>query len=336
MSMARLTVLEAGPLTSVQGSPRQGFMRFGVPPSGPIDRIAHAAANLAIGREAVAAGIEISLGGLTLHCDEGRLDFALCGGDFAASCDENAIGSWTTGRIAAGQRLRIVQGEQGNWAYLALAGQLVAPQWLGSASTHLIAGLGGGRLLPGHTLVITAEAGARAQGPIPRPNPARTARTELRVVLGPQQRFFSERDLQALAAEAFRPSLRFDRMGMLLDGPILQPLSIAMISEPAVRGALQVDGSGRTVMLLADHQTTAGYPKVATVLGCDTESVAQANPGTPLRFLPVEPEQAIAIARETAQEDRAYLGEIAKGPVDFATRLWTANLVSGVQHANEG
>lgn len=330
---ARLTVIQAGPLTSIQGGPRRGFLRFGVPPSGPIDRIAHAAANLAIGRDAAAPGIEMSLGGLLLHCDAGALDFALCGGDFTASCDDAALGCWTTGRIEAGQRLRIVPGRAGNWAYLAFAGRLLVPEWLGSASTHLLAGLGGGRLVPGDTLTIAADAGARARGAVPQPAPART---DLRIVLGPQHRYFPDRDLDALVCGTFRASLGFDRMGVVLDGPALHPSSIAMVSEPAIRGALQVDGTGRTVLLLADHQTTAGYPKVATMLGCDTESLAQASPDTPLRLTPVEPAQAIAIARDAARENRAYLAEVAKGPVDFETRLRTANLVSGVQDANDG
>ncbi len=330
---ARLTVIQAGPLTSIQGGLRRGFLRFGVPPSGPIDRIAHAAANLALGRDAAAPGIEMSLGGLVLHCDEGALDFALCGADFTALRDNAALGPWTSGRLEAGQRLRIASGRNGNWGYLAFAGRLLVPEWLGSASTHLIAGLGGGRLLPGDTLTIAADAGTRASGAIPRPDPARN---DLRIIVGPQHRFFSDQDLAALVSHAFRASLGFDRMGVVLDGPALHPSSIAMVSEPAIRGALQVDGAGRTVMLLADHQTTAGYPKVATVLGCDTESLAQASPDTPLRFTSVEPEQAIAIAREAAREHRAYLAEVARGPVDFETRLRTANLVSGVQDANDG
>lgn len=333
MSMAKLTVVQAGPLTSIQGGPRLGFLRFGVPPSGPIDRIGHAAANLALGRDAAAPGIEMSLGGLVLHCEEGALDFALCGGDFTASIDDLVLGSWMAARIEAGQRLRVLSGRSGNWGYLSFAGRVRASEWLGSASTNVLAGLGGGRLVPGDMLTIEVDAGTRAHGPIAQGPPFRT---DVRIVMGPQQRFFSDDDLQNLKSATFCASLSFDRMGILLDGPVLHPSSIAMVSEPAIRGALQIDGAGRMAMLLADHQTTAGYPKVATVLGCDTGSVTQASPETLLRFTPVEPAHAIAITRETVRLERAYLAEVAKGPIDFETRLRTANLVSGVQNANEG
>ncbi len=325
--ITRLLVEQAGPLTTIQDGGRRGLMRFGVPHSGPVDRLAFAAAQTVLGNPAGAAAVELSLGGLTLACRSGEAAFALAGGDFAAELDGVALGPWTVGRLTAGARLRIRAGEAGNWAYLALAGHLRTPTWLGSAATHLLAGLGGGILATGDELEVQASGTDVQPGPMPRPDlllgPAR-------IVLGPQDRFFPPEALAILTSDGFSATARFDRMGLQLDGPKLVPTALDMLSEPAVRGALQVNGTGGLTLLLADHQTTGGYPKIATMLAADADRIAQLRPGAAIRFIALTQMEAVAAARHEHAEAAAYLARLVGNRETLDARLGRLNLVDGV------
>lgn len=305
MSEAVLAVSFAGPHVSVQDGGRPGLMRYGVPRSGPLDRRSFAAANLALGNPAGAPGIEVSMGGLILQCLSGAVGFAVAGGGFIVEHAGDRRGSWSVATLRAGESLTIRPGPWGSWCYLAFAGRLQVPQWLGSASTHAISGLGGGRLTRGTQLVI-ADAARRAECRIPCPVTARP-RHELRVTLGPQQRFFSAGTISDFLSGAWRMTDAWDRMGVRLAGPPIAPqAALDMPSGPVVRGSVQVAGDGVATVLLADHQTTGGYPRIATVLDCDLDGFVQLRPRDRVSFRPVSAEQAISLAR-TAQRGRAAL-----------------------------
>lgn len=305
MSEAVLAVSFAGPHVSVQDGGRPGLMRYGVPRSGPLDRRSFAAANLALGNPAGAPGIEVSMGGLILQCLSGAVGFAVAGGGFIVEHAGDRRGSWSVATLRAGEALTIRPGPWGSWCYLAFAGRLQVPQWLGSASTHAISGLGGGRLTHGTQLVI-ADAARRAECRIPCPVTARP-RHELRVTPGPQQRFFSARTISDFLSGAWRMTDAWDRMGVRLAGPLIAPqAALDMPSGPVVRGSVQVAGDGVATVLLADHQTTGGYPRIATVLDCDLDGFVQLRPRDRVSFRPVSAEQAISLAR-TAQRGRAAL-----------------------------
>lgn len=302
---AVLSVRAAGPLVSVQDGGRGGLMRYGVPRSGPMDRGAFAAANLALGNPADAPGIEISLGGLALECLAGEVGFALTGGGFLAEHGERRSGSWSVGTLRAGEHLVIRGGPWGSWCYLAFAGRMQVQEWLGSAATHWVSGFGGGRLAPGSRLEI-ADPSPRTPRAIPCPVQARP-RTRLHVTLGPQQRFFAPETLAQLAAGPWRVTGAGDRMGVRLDGPRMTPAAtLDMPSEPVSRGSIQVAGDGVATLLMADHQTTGGYPKIATVLDSDLDGFAQLRPGDALAFDVVSPEQAIGLARTAALTARRW------------------------------
>lgn len=305
MSEAVLAVSFAGPHVSVQDGGRPGLMRYGVPRSGAMDRRSFAAANLALGNPAGAPGIEVSMGGLMLQCLSGAVGFAVAGGGFIVEHAGDRRGSWSVATLRAGESLTIRPGPWGSWCYLAFAGRLQVPQWLGSASTHAISGFGGGRLTRGTQLVI-ADAARRAECRIPCPVTARP-RHELRVTLGPQQRFFSAGTISDFLSGAWRMTDAWDRMGVRLAGPPIAPqAALDMPSGPVVRGSVQVAGDGVATVLLADHQTTGGYPRIATVLDCDLDGFVQLRPRDRVSFRPVSAEQAISLAR-TAQRGRAAL-----------------------------
>ncbi|WP_323022083.1 biotin-dependent carboxyltransferase family protein [Pararhodobacter sp.] len=305
MAEAVFRVVQAGPLVSVQDGGRPGMMRFGVPASGGMDRKALALANLALGQPEGSPVIEVSLGGLTLECVSGRVSLAVTGGAFVVEAGGHKTGSWQVLTIEAGERLVIRRGHWGAWAYLAFAGTLQAPRWLGSAATLASSNLGGGVLKAGQDWVV-AEAEVLPPRDLPRPVSARPRRG-VHVVMGPQAHCFAPEALEAFATGPWFLTPQGDRMGVRLKGPALalgDALSIP--SEPIVRGSVQVAGDGVPVVLLADHQTTGGYPKIATVLDDDLDAFAQLRPGDGVAFTPISAEEAAALGRFRAERWAEY------------------------------
>lgn len=334
MSGASLRVNFAGPLVSIQDGGRFGHMRYGVPASGPMDRAAFAIANRALGRPEDATGIEISLGGVSLECLSGSVSFAVAGGGFAVDHAGAKCGSWTVRTLEAGDKLTIRAGAWGSWTYLAFAGALRARKWLGHAATHAMAGFGGGALVSGQELEIE-DAGVTDDrlGDIACPEFAQAA-TTARVVVGPQEHCFEPASLEAFLNTPYRLTDLYDRMGVRMEGPTLALVeALSIPSEPILRGSVQVSGEGFPTVLLADHQTTGGYPKIATVLGVDVDRMAQLRAGDAVRFKAVTPEQAIAATREDAEAREAYFTELARPRGSLAQRLMRENLIDGVVSA---
>jgi allophanate hydrolase len=327
MATARLRVEAAGPLTTVQDAGRRGWMRFGVSRSGPVDSLAFRAAVAAVGAEAEeGVAIELSMGGIALRSVEGAVGFALTGPGFIAELDGVALGDWAVGTLHAGARL-VVRGQvgAGNWGYLAFAGAPQVRRWLGRAATHSASGLGAGAVTAGQVLRLEGCRTLPARG-LPVPGDA-AAITTVRAVLGPQERFFDEADVVRLTGETFRTSGRMDRMGLVLEGPALVPTRLDMPSEAIVFGNLQVDGAGRITLLLADHQTSGGYPRIATLLARDAERVAQAPAGAAFRIKLVTAEEAVRIARAEAARQRAWLAQVADAET-LEARLMGRNLIT--------
>lgn len=300
MSRAVLRVVEAGPLCSVQDGGRIGFMRFGVPASGAMDRLALALANRAVGNAAGAAAVEVSLGGIVLEVEEGAVSMALAGGGFLVTAAGVRGGSWQVVTLREGDRLDLRRGPWGSWCCIAFAGRLLAREWLGSVATHAISGLGGGMVTAGRRLVVEA-ARVVPERALACPVWARP-RGEVAVVIGPQDRFFGADRIEVLLGATFRLTDAHDRMGMRLRGPSLAPEgALSIPSEPVLRGAIQVAGDGVAAVLMADHQTTGGYPKIATLAGVEVDAFAQLRPHAAVAFRAVTPEQAVGLARVRAQ-----------------------------------
>lgn len=296
---ARFRVDFAGPLVTVQDGGRPGGLRYGVPASGAMDRAALALANHALGLPPGTPGVEVSRGGLRLTCLEGAETLAICGGGFIVERGAARFGSWQVLGIRAGETLTIRPGPWGNWCCIAFAGGLNAPRWLGSAATHAASGLGGGVLKTGDS-VTSGGSPAGQDRPLPCPVWARP-QPRPRLVIGPQDRFFPPDALERLQGATFTITPQGDRMGVRLSGPHLTPAAaLAIPSEPILRGSLQVAGDGVVTVLLADHQTTGGYPKIATMLDADTDGFAQLRPGSPLQFRLISPAQAVQAARLAA------------------------------------
>lgn len=313
MAETVFSIVHAGPHVTVQDGGRPGLMRYGVPASGPMDRMSLAIANTALGNPPGQAGIEVSLGGLALDCRSGAVTLAVAGGGFIVGVGERVLGSWQVLTVRAGERLTVRSGPWGNWTCLAFAGQVQAPSWLGSRATHSTSGFGGGGLVAGQELVVTGtKLHEGREGRIPCPVWARP-RAAVRAVLGPQDRFFAPEAVELLTSTPFQLTDSYDRMGVRLRGPgLVMASALSIPSEPILRGSVQVSGDGVATVLLADHQTTGGYPKIATLIGEDIDGFAQLRPHDFARFRLVSPEEAVGIARHRARHKAAYLAALGR------------------------
>lgn len=328
MTSARFHVVSAGPLVSFQDEGRFGSLRFGVPASGPMDRLGHAAANLAIGNGRNATAIEVSMAGVILECIAGPVTVAIAGGGFRLAQPGPWQDPWLVTTLEAGDRLAVEMGEWGSWAYVAFAGEVEADRWLGSTATHAPSGFGGGVLGTGQVITIDqARSEPERDGPIPVPDFAHPLDV-VPVVLGPQRQRFVDEATADLLDHRYELTEAYDRMGVRLSGPELalnDALSIP--SEPIVRGSIQVAGDGVPTVLLADHQTTGGYPKIATVVSSELDRFSQRRAGDRIRFTSVTPAEAIELSRARAAESNHYLDAIVEPARTLAQRLMHHNLI---------
>ncbi|HAD29668.1 MAG TPA: allophanate hydrolase [Rhodobacteraceae bacterium] len=334
MTKARFKVVFAGPLVSFQDQGRFGHLRFGVSTSGPMDRFAHRAAHALVGNSNAGSAIEVSLGGLILECVAGEAMLTVAGGGFSVQCGATNTNGWTTQIIRRGEKLTLRAGEWGSWCYIAFAGQLTLDKWLGSTSTHSMSGFGAGKLTAGVEFEVqNSEVFNSRCGDTLCPNAARTT-DKVRMIVGPQDQYFNLEAVKYFCSKPFELTDAFDRMGVRLSGPkLLLKDALSIPSEPIVRGSVQISGDGVPTVLLADHQTTGGYPKIATVLSVDVDRLAQMRSGDTFRFIPVSAEDAIAAVRKHYSTCEAILDDLAAPKATLAEKLQSLNLIDGIVSA---
>jgi antagonist of KipI len=302
MTDAVLHVLKPGLQTTVQDLGRWGRQALGVPVAGPMDPFSHRLANLLVGNAINAATIEITLIGPELEFSADTT-IALCGADFDVSANGQPVSRGVTTPIASRTRLIFGRRRAGARAYLAIAGGFQTPVVLGSRATHLVSRMGGleGRALIAGDRLPYVTAPGRAVRRAPGLTLPANGRAHLRLLPGPQADWFAQSAMSALTGVSFRVSPRSNRMGFRLEGPPL-PRSKAgePISEPLAFGALQVPSAGEPILLMADRQTTGGYPKIASVIAADLPIAGQLAPGDFIEFALCSRQEAASalIARE--------------------------------------
>ena len=333
--MAALLIETAGPGITLQDGGRHGYLRYGITAAGPMDPLMHATANRAAGNPLDAAAVEISTGGLAVTAEGGALGLALLAPGFRVTLDGAALPDTLALTLEPGQRLVVRAGDAGAWGYLAVSGLIDVAPVLGSVATHTRSGLGG---LDGRALAAGDRLPIRdprtGDGPPHRllaPWLARDPR-EIRVVLGPQDDYFAPEQIAAFLAGPWTVSPRGDRMACFLDGtPLTHAKGHDIVSDGVAMGAIQVPGNGLPIVLMADRQSTGGYPKIATVIGPDLGRLAQIRGGARLSFRSVPVAEAVAARR--AERD-VLTDPVQREPVvrtDFASDfLLGLNLVGGV------
>jgi len=303
------SLLEAGLLTTVQDLGRHGYLRYGIPVSGPVDRQAFILANRLVGNPDMAAGLECTLMGPTLQMMAESV-VAVTGADMPLTVNKREFPGWTAIRVRARDVVKLGPNRSGMRAYLALAGGVDLPLVLGSRSTYLRGRLGGyqGRQLQrGDLLSVGAPLVEphRLEGRAVRPEmiPNYGDGVEARVILGPQDDRFTPEGIATFLQGPYEMTHQSDRMGARLRGPaITHTRGHDIISDGVPLGGIQVAGDGQPIVLLVDRQSTGGYTKIATVCSFDVGRVGQARPGQRLRFKQISVGEAHALLR--AERDR--------------------------------
>ncbi|EKS38030.1 biotin-dependent carboxyltransferase family protein [Afipia broomeae] len=308
--MSKLVVVTTGPATSIQDAGRFGAQRYGLTTSGAMDRTSLAMANTLAGNSPLAAAIEIGPFATAFTVRNGAVRVALSGAARVADVAGSPLLMSETALIADGETLRLGAARSGVFTYLAIEGGIAGEPVFGSLSVNARADLGSpfprplqaGDVLDVGTAQVTSH--ERALDTFDQPQ------SPIRVVMGPQDDEFGAACDVFLNSE-WRISATSDRMGYRLEGPkVVHPGGHNIVSDGAVHGSIQVPGNGQPIVLMADHGTTGGYPKIATVISADLGRFAQMQSGAMVRFKAVTVEEAQNEARKLAQFIQALPGRI--------------------------
>ena len=304
-----IRILEPGALTTVQDLGRPGHLRYGIPPSGPIDHAAFVTANRLAGNPDGAAGLECTVLGPRFVA-EAPCAIALTGAAMPLTVNGAEAPAWTTLILRGGDVVKLGPARAGLRAYVAFSGGIDVHFVLGSRSTYVRGRLGG---LDGRALRKDDRL-ALLSAPLPplrraraRVIPAFDPEPEIRVVLGPQADRFTDEGIRTFLGSAYEMLPQSDRMGARLHGPcIAHARGHDIISDGIALGSIQVPGDGQPIALLVDRQSTGGYTKVATVCSFDIGRLGQVKPGHRVRFRAVE----LAQAQRTLRQWRAALDDV--------------------------
>ncbi|WP_075619808.1 biotin-dependent carboxyltransferase family protein [Paenisporosarcina indica] len=307
--------IEKGGLqTTIQDLGRRGFQKYGVIASGVMDPYAHRLANILVDNKETDPTIEITLMGPHITFQNDCL-FALTGGDLSPSIDGLPIKMWRPIVVKKGSKLTFGKPVSGCRTYLAVAGGFIVSEVMGSKSTYLRAGIGGfeGRALQKGDVVQVGECSQYVKGNMKHLSknenkgsfiqmewtlmakaiPTYRPETSVRIIDGRQAHLFNEKSKDVFFNHAFQASSDSDRMGYRMKGPQLalkEPKEL--LSEAVSFGSIQVPPDGQPIILMADRQTTGGYPKIGQVATVDLQKMSQLKPGEYLRFERISLEEA--------------------------------------------
>jgi antagonist of KipI len=329
-----IRVVKPGLLTTVQDAGRHGLQHLGIVPGGAMDPVALELANALVGNVLGEAGLEITVIGPELEFGCTAL-VALCGARFDATLDGAPLPPDRPVLVERGARLALGRAIAGARACLAIAGGIAVPVVLGSRSTFLPASFGGfeGRALRAGDLVplaadaaevaarrYAALAGRRALAgglasvgwSVPTLTLPEREPITVRAMEGRHHSLFEAASQRAFFEATWRVLPESNRMGFRLAGPtLLRPGSAEIQSEPTCLGTVQVPADGQPIALMADHQTTGGYPRIAEIASADVPRLAQLAPGATVRFARCSLAEAVALRRALRRRVNAALRALA-------------------------
>lgn len=322
--MLKMTILNPGPLSTIQDEGRYGAMASGFSPSGAMDSRAMKLANLLVGNGLTDGCIEMTMAGLTarFECD---CVIAVTGADMMpkwiqskgqGTCSET-FPMYCAVAVKKGDVLTMGAAKKGMRCYLAVAGGFDLPQVMGSMSTNLkctLGGFQGRRLQAGDELLLRRDSHITHFGPRSmKPENEYPEHITVRVVPGPQEDYFTEQGMATFLREEYAVSNQSDRMGVRLEGSKIESKDgVDIISDGIVTGSVQIPASGTPIIMMADRQTTGGYAKIATVISVDVRKIAQARPGTYIRFQAVNVKEAVRLKRREEAKIRALENKLLR------------------------
>lgn len=289
--MGEIRIKNSGLLTLIQDSGRCGYQQFGVPVSGVMDSFSHRVANILLGNNENEALLEITILGPEIEFMNDSL-MAITGGDLSPVLNGEPISMWESVCVKRGDVLSFGSIKDGCRSYIAFAGGIQTEKVMGSKSTYVkakIGGLHGGSLKAGDVLKIgDLKQGLTSTKYRKLPNeyiPAYSKDIEVRVILGPQDNYFTKKGMEKFLSTEYTVTNECDRMGYRLEGEAIEHVNSAdIISDGINFGAIQIPSHGQPIIMMADRQTAGGYTKIANVISIDLPKIAQAKPGDCIRF----------------------------------------------------
>lgn len=300
--MAKITVISSGPLSTIQDEGRFGYMNTGFSPNGAMDSYSMKLANILVGNAPGDGVVEMTMLGMTVSFDSSAV-IALTGADMLPEINGKPAKMYTACEVHEGDTLALKAAISGMRTYFAVAGGFDIAPVMGSMSTNLKCKLGGfyGRKLrAGDELPLRRSLDLRLIGErSAEPENAYPDCVTVRVVTGPQDDYFTDKGMQTFLTSEYAVSEKSDRMGIRLDGEKIENKNgVDIISDGIATGAVQIPASGTPIIMMADRQTTGGYAKIANVISADLKIIAQARPGTKIRFEPVSEKDAIGLKKK--------------------------------------
>lgn len=301
--MQTILIKKGGPLTTIQDRGRFGFQKFGMPTAGAMDKYSYKIANLLVGNSKDEAVIEYTLKGPKIEFQEDAI-ISITGAKSKVTIDGQKIKMWKSHYIEKGSILEISRVEKGLRGYISFKSGLDLPKIMGSNSTYLRGKLGG---YEGRKLQKGDQLNAKRQinkkdfnkKVINQKDLPDFSQKEIRVIMGPQDDYFTDKGIADFLNEDFEVSSQADRMGYRLRGKKIEHKDGAdIISDGIAPGSIQVSGDGKAIIMLADRQTTGGYTKIATVISVDLDIISQKKPGDLITFRKVSLKKAHNLIKE--------------------------------------
>lgn len=305
-----MKVITPGPLSTVQDGGRFGYMSTGFGSGGAMDLRSMRIANILVGNNENDGVIEMTMLGLSAEFTCSTV-IALTGADMQPKLNGEEIPMYETVEVQAGDKLTMGAAKQGMRGYLAVAGGFDIDPVMGSQSTNLkvkLGGFQGRKLAAGDQIPLRREADLSQCGHnkcAPENDYPQVA--VVRVMFGPQEDYFTQKGIDTFLSARYNVSGQSDRMGVRLEGEKIENKNgVDIISDGIAYGSVQIPASGTPIIMMADRQTTGGYAKIATVITADLHKIAQAKPGSFIRFRAVTEKEAVAALKE----ERSFLKQL--------------------------
>ncbi|TJX14209.1 biotin-dependent carboxyltransferase family protein [Tissierella creatinini] len=286
--MNRIRFIKSGLFTTIQDKGRWGYQQFGMPVAGAMDNFASRVANLLVGNDENEALLETTFMGPEIEFDCHEI-IAITGANMKPKINGDPVAMWTSIPVSKGDKLSFESAVTGLRGYIAFSRIIKVPEIMGSKSTYIrgkLGGLEGRKITNGDELTLGEKTLSDTGTYIPKNFiPIYPKEYTLRIILGPQDDYFTEEGIQTFLNSTYKITSEADRMGYRLDGPLITHKKGAdIISDGIVFGSVQVPGSGLPIIMMSDRGTTGGYTKIATVVTPDLSILAQMAPGTTLTF----------------------------------------------------
>lgn len=310
-----IQIISPGALTTIQDYGRTGYGEIGIPPSGAVDAGAMEVANILVGNKMGEGVLECTLFGPTIHFTRDNV-VAVTGANMNPKVDDKDIPMNTAIIVRAGENLTLGFAAAGCRSYISFSGGLDITECFGSKSTNMNCTIGGfyGRPLKANDEILFMKPVKKMSGMEKRIYKQREADTlpgTIRVVMGPQDDYFTKEGIDTFQTSIYKLTNDSNRMACKLTGPVIsskQPTDI--ISDGISLGSIQVSSNGQPIIMLSDRQTTGGYAKIGTVISSDIPIIAQCKPGDEIRF------QSITLA-----EAHKIYKKYCKNTIKFQKRI---------------